>query len=158
MCCVSLPSPCHLAVSEHLHKIGLIVAFTIPRVPGLTLNQQNGLVTVVGSFNKSIPSGFSRIPANFSFLDYSLEFNTTGNYLPLTARDAAVVSRFVPPAAFSKEIDPNPRPRRPSSVHIPSPSSPQAPPAVLTHLTCGSLSLQFTPTSIAFSLTVKCTK
>ena len=84
MCSVSSPSSCHLAVSEHLHRIGLILAFTIPRVPGLTLNQQNGLVTAGGSFNRSIPSEFSRFPANFSFPAYSpLEFDTTGNYLPL---------------------------------------------------------------------------
>jgi hypothetical protein len=64
--------------------IGLVLAFTIPRVPAFNINGQTPLVSATGSFNQSISAGFSRIPANFSFPGaVSLQVDTSSNFLPL---------------------------------------------------------------------------
>lgn len=69
----------------HLSSIGLVLAFTIPRVPSFNINSQTPLVSASGWFNQSIPAEFSRSPANFSFpADVSLEVDTSSNFLPFT--------------------------------------------------------------------------
>ncbi|KAI0060402.1 hypothetical protein BV25DRAFT_959629 [Artomyces pyxidatus] len=65
--------------------IGLVLAFTIPRVPGFGFNFNTPLVGASGSFNSSIPAEFSRAPANFSFAALAdLQVDTSSNFLPLT--------------------------------------------------------------------------
>jgi hypothetical protein len=67
-----------------LDRVGITLAFTIPRVPGFSFNQDLPLGPASGSFNSSIPVIFSRAPANFSFPAYvDLQVDTTSNYLPL---------------------------------------------------------------------------
>ncbi|KAL4249803.1 hypothetical protein ABKN59_006610 [Abortiporus biennis] len=51
--------------------IGIILAFTIPRVPGFQFNSDTPLISANGTFNASIPTQFSRTPANFSFPAYA---------------------------------------------------------------------------------------
>jgi hypothetical protein len=64
--------------------IGLVLAFTIPRVPAFNINGPTPLVSASGSFNESIPAEFSRFPANFSFPALvSLQVDTNSNFLPL---------------------------------------------------------------------------
>ncbi|KAH9175598.1 hypothetical protein EDB89DRAFT_323447 [Lactarius sanguifluus] len=64
--------------------IGIVLAFTIPRVPGFNINGQTPLVSATGWFNQSVPVGFSRFPANFSFpAAVSLQVDTGSNFLPL---------------------------------------------------------------------------
>jgi len=64
---------------------GIALAFTIPRVPGLNINTYTPLQPANGTFNSSIPTEFSRSPANFSFPAYaSIQVDTSSNYLPLT--------------------------------------------------------------------------
>jgi hypothetical protein len=64
---------------------GIVLAFTIPRVPGFSFNDQTPLTAATGSFANSIPATFSRAPANFSFPAIaSLQVDTSSNYLPLT--------------------------------------------------------------------------
>jgi hypothetical protein len=68
-----------------LSSIGIVLAFTIPRVPSFSINGQTPLVSASGWFNQSIPAEFSRSPANFSFPGaVSLEVDTSSNFLPLT--------------------------------------------------------------------------
>ncbi|EGN97944.1 hypothetical protein SERLA73DRAFT_123361 [Serpula lacrymans var. lacrymans S7.3] len=65
--------------------IVILLAITIPRVPGFSFNSTTPLDSATGSFNASIPSQFSRSPANFSFPALAdLEVDTTSNILPLT--------------------------------------------------------------------------
>jgi len=65
--------------------IGVTLAFVIPRVPGLDINQQTPLMSATGWFNESIPAEFSRFPANFSFPGaIALQVDTNANFLPLT--------------------------------------------------------------------------
>ncbi|KAI6015398.1 hypothetical protein PISMIDRAFT_189853 [Pisolithus microcarpus 441] len=65
--------------------IGITLAITIPRVPGITFSGSSPLTQVSGSFNDSIPIEFSRSPANFSFPAYAnVQVDTTGNIIPLT--------------------------------------------------------------------------
>jgi len=65
--------------------IGIILAFTIPRVPSFSINGQTPLVQATGWFNQSVPAEFSRFPANFSFPGaVSLQVDTGSNFLPLT--------------------------------------------------------------------------
>jgi hypothetical protein len=65
-------------------SIGIILAFTIPRVPGFALNSNTPLAAATGDFNSSIPTEFSRIPANFSFPAFAeLQVDTNSNFLPL---------------------------------------------------------------------------
>lgn len=64
--------------------IGIVLAFTIPRVPGFNINGQTPLVSASGWFNQSVPVEFSRFPANFSFpAAVSLQVDTGSNFLPL---------------------------------------------------------------------------
>lgn len=64
--------------------IGLILVFTIPRVPGFNFNSATPLIPATGNFNKSIPILFSRFPANFSYPALAdLQLDTGSNYLPL---------------------------------------------------------------------------
>ena len=80
------PSPLlHLARLLILHcRIGIVLAFVIPRVPDFQINQQDPLQQATGSFNKSIPVSFNRLPANFSFpAQADLQVDTSSNYLPL---------------------------------------------------------------------------
>jgi len=64
--------------------IGIMLAFMIPRVPSFAFNEDTPLVAATGEFNSSIPTEFSRAPANFSFPAYAdLEIDTSSNYLPL---------------------------------------------------------------------------
>jgi len=65
--------------------VGLILAFTIPRVPGFQFNSNTPLIAATPPFNNTIPTLFSRAPANFSFPAFAdLEADTGSNYLPLT--------------------------------------------------------------------------
>jgi len=63
--------------------VGIILAFTVPRVPGFSLNA-TPLIPATGSFAQAVPVEFSRFPANFSFPAFaSLEIDTSSNFLPL---------------------------------------------------------------------------
>jgi hypothetical protein len=62
----------------------ITLAFTIPRVPSFSFNDNTPLAVATGSFNESIPTRFSVSPANFSFPAYaSLRVDTQSNFLPL---------------------------------------------------------------------------
>ncbi|KIY46798.1 hypothetical protein FISHEDRAFT_32908 [Fistulina hepatica ATCC 64428] len=64
--------------------IGLVLAFVIPRVPSFSFNGVDPLAEASGSFNTSVPTEFSRSPANFSFPAYLvLQANTQSNFLPV---------------------------------------------------------------------------
>ncbi|EKM49804.1 uncharacterized protein PHACADRAFT_106737 [Phanerochaete carnosa HHB-10118-sp] len=64
--------------------VGIVLAFTIPRVPDFQINQQDPLQQATGSFNQSIPVAFNRFPANFSFPGVAdLQVDTQSNFLPL---------------------------------------------------------------------------
>ncbi|KAH7928767.1 hypothetical protein BV22DRAFT_1030334 [Leucogyrophana mollusca] len=64
---------------------GIVLGICIPRVPGLSFNSQTPLVAATGDYNASIPTEFSRYPANFSFPALAdIQVDTTGNLLPLT--------------------------------------------------------------------------
>src|SRR5882762_7836847 len=77
--------------TPHLHErrlsycsIGLVLAFTIPRVPGLNISSNLPIVPATGNFNSSIPTEFSRSPANFSFPAIAdFQVDTNSNFLPL---------------------------------------------------------------------------
>jgi len=57
---------------------GIILAFTIPRVPGWSFNNDNPI-------NGSSNIHFARLPANFTFdTNLNLQINTQSNFLPLT--------------------------------------------------------------------------
>jgi hypothetical protein len=45
-----------------LSSVGIVLAFTIPRVPSFSINGQTPLVSATGWFNQSIPAEFSRSP------------------------------------------------------------------------------------------------
>jgi len=65
-------------------SIGLVLAFVIPRVPDFAINGSNPLSAATGSFNDSVPTQFSRAPANFSFpAQIALQVDTTSNFLPV---------------------------------------------------------------------------
>lgn len=85
VCRVSFfPIPFDLFSYQSLCRIGIVLAFTIPRVPAFSLNVQSPLVNATGAWAKSIPTVFSRAPANFTFAAYaSLQADTTANFLPL---------------------------------------------------------------------------
>jgi hypothetical protein len=65
--------------------IGIILAFTIPRVPGLQFNNFTPLINATNTaFGRSVPVEFSRAPANFSFPAFApVQFNTNSNFLTL---------------------------------------------------------------------------
>jgi hypothetical protein len=65
--------------------IGIILAFTVPRVPSIALNTETPLANATGSWKDAIPTTFSRSPTNFSFAGFAdLQIDTTANFLPLT--------------------------------------------------------------------------
>ncbi|KIN96474.1 hypothetical protein M404DRAFT_1006751 [Pisolithus tinctorius Marx 270] len=65
--------------------IGITLAITIPRVPAITFSGSSALTQESGSFNNSIPTEFSRSPANFSFPAYAnVQVDTTSNIIPIT--------------------------------------------------------------------------
>ncbi|PIL35102.1 hypothetical protein GSI_02890 [Ganoderma sinense ZZ0214-1] len=65
--------------------IGLVLAFTIPRVPAFSTNQIEPISSATAPFNTTVPTEFSRSPANFSFPGMmKLQADTGGNFLPLT--------------------------------------------------------------------------
>ncbi|KAI0027935.1 hypothetical protein K488DRAFT_90283 [Vararia minispora EC-137] len=65
--------------------IGIVLAFTIPRVPAFLFNSDQPLQAASGWWNGSIPTQFSPSPANFSFpAIVDLQVNTGSNFLPLT--------------------------------------------------------------------------
>jgi ATP-binding cassette subfamily B (MDR/TAP) protein 1 len=82
--------------------------------------------------------------------DVVADLTTKNNGAPaaamVAARDPHRISRFVPAEAFSAEM-PESRPRRPSSIHIPSLPSPTAAHTIASR----RFSLQFTPSSPTFS-------
>ena len=79
------PLLCLFCRVSYFSSVGVVLAFTIPRVPDLQFNNDKPLTTASGAFNSSIPTAFSRAPANFSFPAYaSLQMDTNANFLPLT--------------------------------------------------------------------------
>ncbi|KAI6018390.1 hypothetical protein EDC04DRAFT_2742178 [Pisolithus marmoratus] len=65
--------------------IGIVLAITIPRVPGISFGGSSPLTQLSGSFNDSIPTEFTRSPANFSFPAYAnVQVDTSSNIIPLT--------------------------------------------------------------------------
>ncbi|KAJ3732366.1 hypothetical protein DFJ43DRAFT_1132008 [Lentinula guzmanii] len=65
--------------------IGIILAFTIPRVPAFAFNTSTPLANATGDWKDAIPTVFSRSPTNFSFAGFAdLQVNTDSNFLPLT--------------------------------------------------------------------------
>jgi hypothetical protein len=66
-------------------SIGVTLGFTIPRVPGFSFSSSSPLINATGSWAESIPTQFSRSPANFSFPAYvALQLDSTANYVPIT--------------------------------------------------------------------------
>ncbi|KAG5636093.1 hypothetical protein H0H81_009141 [Sphagnurus paluster] len=64
--------------------VGVVLGFTIPRVPAFSFNDNTPLVRATGDWNSSVPTYFNRVPANFSFPAFaSLQVNTDDNYLPI---------------------------------------------------------------------------
>ncbi|KAF8964332.1 hypothetical protein BDZ97DRAFT_1815922 [Flammula alnicola] len=64
--------------------IGIILAFTIPRVPSFSFNGGTPLVNATGSWATAVPTIFAPSVANFSFPAFaSLQADTTSNFLPL---------------------------------------------------------------------------
>lgn len=71
-----------------VYSIVLVLVFTIPRVPSFSTNQAEPLSPADPAFNKTIPTEFSRAPANFSFPGLmKLQADTGGNFLPLTFKN-----------------------------------------------------------------------
>ncbi|KAI0763549.1 hypothetical protein BD413DRAFT_483966 [Trametes elegans] len=65
--------------------IAIVLAFTIPRVPGFNVNGSEPLSAATSPFNTTVPTQFSRAPANFSFpAEMKLQADTGSNFLPLT--------------------------------------------------------------------------
>src|SRR5882672_12086299 len=68
----------------YCNSIGILLAFTIPRIPSFQFNNDTPLITANGSFNSSIPTQFSRAPANFTFPAFAaLQIDTDSNFLAL---------------------------------------------------------------------------
>ncbi|KAF8868671.1 hypothetical protein BD779DRAFT_1614914 [Infundibulicybe gibba] len=65
--------------------VAIVLAFTIPRVPGFAFKSDSPLLNATGSWKNAVPTTFSRFPTNFSFPAFaSLQIDTNGNFLPLT--------------------------------------------------------------------------
>lgn len=74
-----------VVASSHIDSIAIVLAITIPRVPGMSFYSPSPLVAATGDFNSSIPTEFSRSPANFSFPAFAdIQVDTTSNIIPLT--------------------------------------------------------------------------
>ncbi|KAH8086023.1 hypothetical protein BXZ70DRAFT_1011844 [Cristinia sonorae] len=68
--------------------IGLVLAFTLPRVPEFQFNQASPLIAATSPFNLTVPTIFSPAPANFSFPAFAdLQLDTGNNYLPIKFRN-----------------------------------------------------------------------
>ncbi|TBU22366.1 hypothetical protein BD309DRAFT_1085143 [Dichomitus squalens] len=68
--------------------IAIVLAFTIPRVPSFSTNQLQPLSPATAPFNTTVPTEFSRAPANFSFPGMmKLQADTGSNFLPLTFKN-----------------------------------------------------------------------
>ncbi|TFK27654.1 hypothetical protein FA15DRAFT_701658 [Coprinopsis marcescibilis] len=64
--------------------IGIVLAFTIPRVPAFSFNSSTPLAAATGAWADAVPVIFSRAPANFSFPAFAaLQLDTNANFLPL---------------------------------------------------------------------------
>ncbi|KAF9005520.1 hypothetical protein BDQ17DRAFT_1389814 [Cyathus striatus] len=62
----------------------IVVAFTIPRVPSFSFNNNTPLANATSPFADTVPTTFSRVPTNFSFPAFaSLQLDTNSNFLPL---------------------------------------------------------------------------
>ncbi|TCD65782.1 hypothetical protein EIP91_002221 [Steccherinum ochraceum] len=65
--------------------IALVLAFTIPRVPGFEFNASTPLIAATSPFNTSVPTIFSPAPTNFSFPALAdLELDTSSSFLPVS--------------------------------------------------------------------------
>ncbi len=84
MCCKSLSLDiCCWCLIEF--SIGIALGFTLPRVPAFAFSSSSPLVNATGSWAQTVPTEFSRYPANFSFPAYvALQVDTTSNYIPIT--------------------------------------------------------------------------
>ncbi|KAF8627373.1 hypothetical protein AX17_006188 [Amanita inopinata Kibby_2008] len=64
--------------------IGIVLAFTIPRVPAFAFSDASPLTNATGHWKDAVPTVFSRYPANFSFPAYAaLQVDTNNNYIPI---------------------------------------------------------------------------
>ncbi|THV03632.1 hypothetical protein K435DRAFT_774860 [Dendrothele bispora CBS 962.96] len=64
--------------------IGIILAFTVPRVPSFSFNSDHPLANATGDWADAVPIHFERLPANFTFPAFAdLRIDTGNNYLPL---------------------------------------------------------------------------
>ncbi|KAF5367307.1 hypothetical protein D9757_010095 [Collybiopsis confluens] len=64
--------------------IGIVLAFTVPRVPSFAFNTSTPLANATGAWKDAVPTTFNRSPANFSFPGFAdLQVNTESNFLPL---------------------------------------------------------------------------
>ncbi|KAF9483402.1 hypothetical protein BDN70DRAFT_873913 [Pholiota conissans] len=64
--------------------IGIVLAFTIPRVPSFGFNAETPLVNATGSWATAVPTGFAPAFTNFTFPAFaSLQADTNANFLPL---------------------------------------------------------------------------
>ncbi|KAJ8480806.1 hypothetical protein ONZ45_g15524 [Pleurotus djamor] len=64
--------------------IAVVLAFTIPRVPGFAFDGNSPLGNATGDWAEAVPTTFNRLPANFSFPAFAnLQVNTQDNFLPV---------------------------------------------------------------------------
>jgi len=74
-----------LYLCSYLSRIGLLLVFLIPRVPGVSFNGDKPLTAATGDFAYSITTAFPRAPANFTFPAFAdLQLNTQGSFIPIT--------------------------------------------------------------------------
>ncbi|KAF7323512.1 hypothetical protein MKEN_00570800 [Mycena kentingensis (nom. inval.)] len=67
--------------------LAVTLGICIPRVPDFNIDNDTPLTNASGAFAASIPTQFTRVPANFSFPAFAnLQVDTTHNYLPLHFR------------------------------------------------------------------------
>lgn len=86
VCCVYVYRLSHQSIADLVNslRVGIILGFTIPRVPSFSFNEANALVNATGSFATAVPIIFSRSPTNFSFPAFaSLQVDTSSNFLPV---------------------------------------------------------------------------
>ena len=66
------------------NRLALVLVFVIPRTPGFQINQDKPLAAADPAFNKTIPTEFLHVPANFSFpATADVAIDTGSNFLPL---------------------------------------------------------------------------
>lgn len=84
MCSVSDYLSVGESVTDPQHSIGIILAFTIPRVPAFEFSVDHPLVNATGSWATAVPTIFAPAVANFSFPAFaSLQADTNSNFLPV---------------------------------------------------------------------------